>query len=298
MSASTSVMPRPSPGHGDTSRTCDPGSLPGREIAERRGRGPHGQLQLAGIVAFLGHEPPELGHQGQRPSTGRGRARSTRRRGAPLAPVRLASRHRCGWEGRRAGSASGGSACPENATCSPWWSTGSSRHSLRHTAIASSRRRPRPAISTPTASHSWRSQPAPTPTSARPPDTMSSVWIERAATNGLRKARMYTFVPRRMDVRAGAEVGEVHEGVEPGPARGDASRDARCPARPRRRPGRPGARGATPTRSPDGRPPPRPQSSARRHRGDAGGAGRTSSTCASSFTHGAADALGRCAPAR
>jgi hypothetical protein len=69
---------------------------------------------------------------------------------------------------------------------SPSCSMTSSVQSLRHTSIASSTRRPRLAKSSPVAAHSSASQLAPTPAMARPPLTMSSVAIARAATKGWR----------------------------------------------------------------------------------------------------------------
>ena len=69
----------------------------------------------------------------------------------------------------------------------PSWAIVSSVHSRRQTPMASSSRAPRVAGSMPSASHSERSQPAPAPMTARPPETQSSVAKARAVMKGWRR---------------------------------------------------------------------------------------------------------------
>ncbi|GAA2787451.1 hypothetical protein GCM10020219_068750 [Nonomuraea dietziae] len=82
------------------------------------------------------------------------------------------------------------------------WATVSSDHSRLATVIASSRRGPLVAKSTPAASHSPEYHPAPTPQTARPPDTMSRVAKARAETKGCLSANR---VHRRTEPDAGGE---------------------------------------------------------------------------------------------
>src|SRR3954471_3980470 len=59
--------------------------------------------------------------------------------------------------------------------------------------------------------NSSASQPAPTPSSTRPPDSTSREVTARAVTNGCRRARTYTAVPSWMvDVAAAIDVSTTH----------------------------------------------------------------------------------------
>ncbi len=86
---------------------------------------------------------------------------------------------RCTGLGSKATSAKGKQA--------PSWATVSSVHRRRQTPMASSSRAALVEGSTPSASHSARSQPAPAPMTARPPETQSSVAKARAVMKGWRR---------------------------------------------------------------------------------------------------------------
>ena len=135
-----------------------------------RARSARSFVTVASIAATSLAVPPEI-----QPSANRA-ARSSARSESP--PRRIGG---CGSVAGR-----GAKCTASKSKWRPWYDGVVSVHSARSTSMHSSVREKRRFGSSPSAVNSSVSQPAPTPSTTRPPDSTSSDVTARAVTNGCR----------------------------------------------------------------------------------------------------------------